>query len=263
MVAAAGTPVSRAWPARLGNRLLNLAYMLWTLCTPLFLPFVLLGLITARRRDVPAFAVAGLATSLVVGFYLAILPRFFLFLVPALALWAAYGVDSLVNLFGSRRLAATRLVDSLLIAASLAIVGLHSVGERAIRLELMAETDRDVAEDLAAALPEVDRFMHWHPRIAYWAGWDWRPLPAASLDAIAHYCSRIGVGHILLASVGHDPLGIDLPYLLITIEPELEDALREIPPERDTPHEHPQMRLGRAPSIAGYPTGSLGLLEEG
>jgi 4-amino-4-deoxy-L-arabinose transferase-like glycosyltransferase len=263
VVAAAGTPISRSWIQRIVNRLLNFAYMLWTLCTPLFLPLVLIGLITARGREVPVFAVAGLATGLIVGFYLAILPRFFLFLVPALALWAAYGVDSLVNLFGSRRAVATRLAVSLLIAASLTTVGYRSVGDYAIRLKLAAEADRRVAEDLAAALPEVDRFMHWHPRIAYWAGWDWRPLPAASLDAIAHYCARIGVGHVLLASVGHDPLGIKVPYLVITIDEELEDTLRAIPVERGRPHEHPQMYLGRTKSIAGYPTASLGLRGEG
>ncbi|MGD8699609.1 MAG: hypothetical protein PVJ43_09985 [Gemmatimonadales bacterium] len=261
LVAGAGTPVSRAWPARLANRLLNFFYMLWTLCGPLFLPFAVLGLVGARRHDVPAFVVAGLATSLIIGFYLAVLPRFFLFLLPALALWAAYGIDLLVNLCGSRRWLATRLAVSLLIAASLAIVVYRSVGEYATQLKVAAEADREVAEDLAAAFPEVDRFMHWHPRVAYWAGWDWRPMPAESLDAVAHYCSRIGVEHMLLAPVGHNPLRMEAPYLVITIGHELADALREIVPA-DGQHEHPPMRLDRAPLIAGYPTALLDLGEE-
>lgn len=262
-VAAMEAPVSRTWTARVANRLLNFARALWTLCTTLFLPFVVLGLVTARRRDVPAFAVAGVAASLVVGLYLAVLPRFFLFLVPAFALWAAYGVDSLLNLAGPWRAVATRLVVSLLIGASLAGVGYRALGERAIQLELWAETDREVAEDLSAALPEVDRFMHWQPRIAYWAGWDWRPLPVASLDAIAHYCSRIRVDYVLVGPVGYKPVSKDVPYLVITIEPDLRDALRVIPADWNRPHEHPPIRLDPAPAIAGYPTVSLGLQNGG
>lgn len=262
-VAALETPVSRTWTTRIANRLLNLTRALWVLCTPLFLPLVLLGLLTNRGREVPTFAVVGLAVSLIIGFYLAVLPRFFLFLVPALAFWAASGLDFITQRFRPRLDLAARLLVSLLIAASLAGVALRAVGERAIRLELSAEADREVAEDLAAALPDVDRLMHWHPRFAYWASWDWRPLPVARLDAIAHYCSRIGVDYVLLGPVGYKPLTKDTPYLVIALEPELSDALRAMAATWDRPHEHPPVRMDPALAIAGYPTVSLGLASGG
>lgn len=258
-VAAMEAPVSRAWTARAANRLLNFARALWTLCSPLFLPFVLLGVAVTRRRRTPVFAVAGLVAGLIVGLYLAILPRFLLFLVPALALWAALGADLIARRFGRRRDLATRVLVALLIAAGLVSVAHRAMGERAIQLQLWAEADRQVAEDLSAALPEVDRVMHWHPRIAYWAGWDWRPLPYAQLDAIAHYSSRIGVEHVLIAPTGHRPLETDARYLVITIEPDLRDALRSMTADWDRPHEHPPMRLAAAPAIAGHPAATLGL----
>ena len=100
---------------------------------------------------------------------------------------------------------------------------------------------------------------HWHPRVAYWGDWDWRPLPVASLGAIAHYASRIGVDYLLIGPVGHKPVRKNVPYLVIMIEPELRDALREVVAGWDRPHEHPPMRLAAAPAIAGYPTVTLGL----
>jgi hypothetical protein len=260
-VAAAGTPVQRTWPERLLNRLQNYALMLLTLCGPLLTPFVIIGIVAARRALIPVFAVAGLAASLLTGLYLVVLPRFFLYLVPALAFWAAHGVEALASRFTRSPATATRFAVLLLVAASLTGVGYRAMGGEAMRLKVAAESDRGVAEDLAAALPDVDRLMHWHPRFAYWAGWEWRPLPVASLDAIAHYCSRIGVEYVLLASVGHSPIRLRVSHVIIAIDRDLRDALRVIAPRVGGAHEHPHMVLSEAPAVAGFSAGTLSLQE--
>jgi hypothetical protein len=260
-IAAAETPVQRTWSERLVNRLQNYGLMLWTLCGPLLAPFVLIGIVMARRVPIPVFAVAGLAASLLTGFYLVVLPRFFLYLVPAFAFWAAHGVEALATRFTRSPAVATRFAVLLLVAASLASVGDRAQGPEAMRLKIVAEEDRRVAEDLAAALPDVERFMHWHPRIAYWAGWEWRPLPVSTLDAIAHYCSRIGVEHFLLASVGHSPIRLKVSHVVISIDRELRDALRNIAPRTGGAHEHPPMVLSEAPKVGGFSAGTLSLQE--
>jgi hypothetical protein len=260
-IAAAETPVQRTWSERLVNRLQNYGLMLWTLCGPLLAPFVLIGVVMARRVPIPVFAVAGLAASLLTGFYLVVLPRFFLYLVPAFAFWAAHGVEALATRFTRSPAVATRFAVLLLVAASLASVGDRAQGPEAMRLKIVAEEDRRVAEDLAAALPDVERFMHWHPRIAYWAGWEWRPLPVSTLDAIAHYCSRIGVEHFLLASVGHSPIRLKVSHVVISIDRELRDALRNIAPRTGGAHEHPPMVLSEAPKVGGFSAGTLSLQE--
>ena len=252
-------PTSRSWLARVGNRLENYLYMLWTLCGPLFVVFVVLGLLVSRRERQPPFVVTGLAASLLVGLYLAVLPRFFLYLVPALALWAGHGVEKIAALFRQHRLLARRVIVGALVALSLLSVGKNALGDLAQRLSVVAYEDRKVGEDLAPVLPDDGPFMHWHPRFAYWGGWEWRTMPMASLDGIAHYASRVGTRQILLARGGYSPLRPGVPYLLLIVEEELQRELRDLAVGRGGEHPHPPIVLTPVDPVAGYPTGVLSL----
>ncbi len=260
-VAAAEAPLSRAPPARVWNRLVNYAYMLLSLCGVLFLPFALIGIVRARRRGLPTFALAGFAASLATSVYLAVLPRFFLYLVPVFALWAAYGIITISGYLGRFRTVPAGIVAAALVAVSVVSVGSVGVGGPARVLASVGGEDRAVAEELGDALPAGDPVMHWHPKFAYWGGWEWRTMPLAVLEDIAHYTSTIGVRYILLARGGYTPVKAEVPYLLIVVDPELDQALRVGSEAHNGSHVHPSMVLRPAAAIAGQPAASLGLAD--
>jgi hypothetical protein len=258
-VAADEAPVSRTLPARVWNRLANYAYMIWTVCGVLFLPFALIGIVTARRRGLPAFALAGLAASLVTGVYLAVLPRFFLYLVPVFALWAAYGIIAIVGWLGRFRDVPTGIIVAVLAAVSLLSVGSVALGGPARVLASVGGEDRSVAEELGDALPAGEPVMHWHPKFAYWGGWDWRAMPLAELDDMAHYAAAIDLTYILLARGGYTPVRAEVPFLLIVVDSELARALRSGGESESEPHIHPPTALRPAGTLAGQPVASLEL----
>ncbi len=256
-IAALEAPVRRSWPARIVNRIWNYGYMLWGLSGPLFAPFVVLGVIVSRRREVPPFVVAAFAASIVTSLYLAVLPRFFLYLAPALAVWSAYGVDAVARFRG--RFDLRRPLVALLIVLSLLYVGRRVTGQLAIDLKFAAAEDRRAAENLAAAIPDVKRVLHWHPRFAYWAGWDWRALPVTSLDGLAHYATGLGVNHALLTRVGYAPVKSDVQHLLVILDRDLRARLATLEGRGSGRHVHPRMVLSAVSPVAGYATGRLRL----
>lgn len=262
-LAAAEAPVERGWWGRVANRLLNYAYAIWTLCGPLFLPFVVVGIVAARKRELPAFVPAGFATGLLISLYLAALPRFFLYLVPALALWAAFGILAVADRLPQYKELTARCLVGALVVASLVIVGRNSMGELARDLALVADEDRWAGEALAEALPDAERVIHWHPRFAYWAGWAWRTMPYATLDDIAHYAVRQDTRYVLLARGGFSPLSAQVSHILVILDDELVDALRAVPVAADGRHAHPPMLLSEVGPVAGYATGVLGLDRRG
>jgi hypothetical protein len=101
--------------------------------------------------------------------------------------------------------------------------------------------------------------MHWHPKFAYWGGWDWRTMPLAELDDIAHYTTAIDLKYILLARGGYTPVKAEVPFLLIVVDPELAEALRSESEAYSGSHVHSSMVLRPAGAIAGQPSASLGL----
>ncbi len=258
-LAATETPVERGWWGRVGNRLLNYAYALWTLCGLLFLPFVVVGIVMARKRELPTFALAGFGASLVVSLYLVALPRFFLYLVPVLALWAADGILAVADRVPRFKELTTRFLVGALVLASLVVVGRRSMGELAQNLSVVADEDRWAGEALSAALPDAERVIHWHPRFAYWAGWAWRTMPYATLDDIAHYAVIQDAEYVLLARGGFSPLSAEASHILVILDDALLDALRAERPDADGRHSHPQMLLSEVSPVAGYATGVLGL----
>jgi hypothetical protein len=260
-LAAAETPTPRRLPARVANRLKNYGLALWAVCGLLFLPFVLVGIIAERKRGIPPFILAGLAASLLTSVYLAALPRFFLYLAPAFALCAAYGVVHLgdyLRRFGDGRRLTPVIQAAMIVVAALSVIRVAG-GAPARYLESVAGEDREVAESLAGALPEGDPVMHWHPKFAYWGGWEWRTMPLAVLDDIAHYAATLGVRHILLARGGYTPVKAELEYLYIKLEPELLELLLSGGGTGRASHDHPPMVLRPAPPTAGRETAVLGL----
>jgi hypothetical protein len=262
-VAESDTPRARSWAGRVSNRLANYGYMLGTLSGPLFAPLVLAGMLAARRRQLPVFVTVGFAASLLTGPYLVVLPRLFLYLVPALALWAAYGVDWLAGRTGGTRFDPRRAMIGALLAVSLLMVGRRLTREPVLSLRFAADEDRTAAETLSAALPDADLVMHWHPRFASWADWEWRTLPVANLDAVAHYASVVGVRYLLPTLVGLAPIRAGETHLLIVLDRELQDTLGSITPDERGRHTHPRMLLEPVAPVAGYPTGVLSLNRDG
>jgi hypothetical protein len=200
--------------------------------------------------------VAGFGASLVISLYLAALPRFFLYLVPAMALWAAYGILAVADRLPRFRELTTRCLVGALVLASLIVVGRRSMGELAQSLFIVADEDRWAGEALSEALPDADRVIHWHPRFAYWAGWEWRTMPYASLDDIAHYAVSQDAKYVLLARGGFSPVSAEVSHILVILDEPLLDALRAS--AVGDQHSHPRMLLSETSSVAGYATGVLG-----
>jgi len=118
-----------------------------------------------------------------------------------------------------------------------------------------------VAEQLGDALPAGEPVMHWHPKFAYWGGWDWRTMPLAELDDMAHYAALIDLTYILLARGGYTPVRAEVPFLLIVVDSELARALRSASVSESGPHSHPPMALSPAGTLAGQPVASLELAD--
>lgn len=262
-LAAAGTPVERGLLGRVGNRLLNYGYAFWTLCGFLFLPFVIVGIVEERKRGLPTLALAGFGAGLVVSLYLAALPRFFLYLVPVLALWAASGVLAIADRLPRLKELTTRCLVVALVVVSLVGVGRRSMGELAQSLFLVADEDRWAGEALSEALPDADRVIHWHPRFAYWAGWDWRTMPYGTLDDIAHYAVTQDAKYVLLARGGFSPLTAEVSHILVILDEALLAALRAQRSDSNGRHTHPQMLLSEVNPVAGYASGVLSLDRRG
>lgn len=258
-IAAAEVPVSRSLVGRVTNRLVNYAYVLWVVCGIIFLPFALIGILTTRRRALPTFALAGLGASLVTSVYLAALPRFFLYLVPVFALWAAYGVVATADYLRRFPKVPATIIVVALVGISLLKVSGVAAGGTARALASVGEEDRSVAEELGATLPAGEPVMHWHPKFAYWGEWDWRTMPLAELDDMAHYASVIDLRYILLARGGYTPVRAEVPFLLIVVDSELAQALRSGSESQNDRHIHPPMVLSPAGTLAGQPVASLEL----
>lgn len=256
------TPTDRSIVGRTAARLVNLVYMLWTLTGPLFAPLVALGIffnVVNSDRHLPTFVLAALAASLVTSLYLAVLPRFYLYLVPAFALWTAMALGRLADRVPRLRFDPAPAAAAALIVASGVIVATRATGESARNLAVVAREDREAGERLAAVLPGARPVMHWHPRIAYWAGWPWRTMPMASLDAIAHYAARLGVKHILLVRGGYSPIDPGVPHFVVTLDERLLRVLELMNSQPNERHTHPPMILNSAGPVAGYPAGVLEL----
>ncbi|UCC82050.1 MAG: hypothetical protein JSW46_13725 [Gemmatimonadota bacterium] len=262
--AAAEAPTQRRLPARVANRLKNYGLALWAVCGLLFLPFALLGIIRERRRLIPPFVAAAFAASVLTSVYLAALPRFFLYLAPAFALWAAHGVVGLgeyLRRFGDGRRFTPHIQVALIVVAALSVLRVAG-GAGARYLESVAGEDREVAESLAGALPEGDPVMHWHPKFAFWGGWEWRTMPLAPLDDIAHYAATLEVRHVLLARGGYTPVRAELEYLYVALDPDLLAVLLASGAADSVAHEHPAMDLRPALLTGGQETAAL-ILDDG
>ena len=87
-------------------------------------------------------------------------------------------------------------------------------------------------------------------------------MPIASLDAVAHYASVIGVKYVLIARGGYAPLRPGDPYYLVILDRELQEALKASP-QKDGAHTHPPMVLRSVEPVVGYPAASLELNSKG
>ncbi len=237
---------------------------LWMLTGPFYLLFVLVGL-ARRKTDMqnrfPPFVLAALVASWLTAWQLFVLPRFFLYLVPALALWAARGVVLAAGFVRARGLGLNvpdRLIPVALTVVGIVLVGRAALTSEAASLRQIGIENRLAAERLAAVLPKNEPVFTWHPRLAYWGHLDWRALPVASLDAVAHYGALRGVRFFFLARGAYSPLELTAPYVLLTMDPEVASRLRRIS-SRDSVHEHPPLELASVEPIAGFPTGRIGL----
>lgn len=215
--ASSTAPPSTAPPSTAGLYLRALGQIL-----PLLLwPFVILGAFRSRppgtvRREVPV-VVSLLGTSLAIAVLVAVDSRTQLFLVPLLALYAARGfglVEEVVleRLGGEMR---PGFLQSLLAAAAVVwLLGIN--GQRLYRSlvlgsphHIVAEQNREVAEELDALLAAPGPVASWHPAIAVWADRDWRVLPFAELPAIVRYEQEAGATGIVLSAYYPPPLAVE------------------------------------------------------
>lgn len=250
------------WLSGLLRRTRDYLESLWVLGLPLFAFFALAGLIRPKVEltlRFPPFVMAGLLASLLTAWQVFVLPRFFLYLVPALALWAARGVIAVSDLKPLERYpAADRILALLLVLAGLALAGQRALGREASGLRQAGLEDRLAAERLAAAVPESEPLMSWHPRLGYFAWRDWRVLPVAELDATIHYAALSGVRYLLLAKAGYSPLALEAPYVVVVIDPEVMTAYRSrVTAPGDPGHRHPAATLVPTEPLAGFPTGHV------
>lgn len=258
--------VRREWTPRDGGvvaalgRAGGLLAALWDLGLPLFWLLAIAGLVSCRRDPtacLPPFAAAGLLAALFTSLAVFALPRFFLYLVPAMALWAARGTVALARLVPRLRPSvAERALAAVAIAAGLALAGARTLSDEADQRREVGREDRLASERLAGALPHNAPVMTWHPRLAVWGGWSWRTLPVASLDATVHYAAARGVERLFLARGGYSPLQIEAPFVLVVLDPAVMEAYAAVRGRRDG-HAHPAARLEPAPPVAGFATGRV------
>lgn len=249
---------------RLGRRAAAYALALWSLAGPLFAVLALIGLFGGEgepRRRLPPFAVSGLAASALTTMMVFALPRFFLYLVPAFALWAACGVLAIVRWAEMRQLRVpSRVVALGLMGYGLIVASVRTLGEESTRLRQAAIENRLASERLASAIPPDEAVMSWHPRLAYWGHLEWRALPVASMDATAHYAAARGIRYLFLARGMYAPLQVGAPYVLLEVDPDYARAVNSAPPTMSG-HVHPPIRLFRVEPVAGFPTGRIALAD--
>lgn len=254
------TPVTGG--QRLADRAVGYLLALWTLCLPLFLPLALVGLWSggAQARRFPPFVLATLVGSLLIAWKVYALPRFFLMLVPAFALWAALGVVRVAGWRGVQRLPSSeRVVAFALLATGLGWAALRAIGDDAAMARERGRADRQAGERLGAAISTDQALISWHPRLAYWGGWDWRALPVESLDAVVHYAAHREVDGVFLARGSYSPLTLEAAYVVILLGPGVVDAYRELGADGSDPHGHPPATLVPVDAVAGFPTGLIRL----
>ncbi|NIR46555.1 MAG: hypothetical protein GWN99_19095 [Gemmatimonadetes bacterium] len=237
------------------------AYLLalWTLGLPLFLPFALVGLWPegSPGRRFPPFVLAAFVGSLLISWQVYALPRFFLVLVPPLALWAGLGVVRVARWSWVQPLREPeRVMVFVLLATGLGLAAVRGLSDAAIAARERGRSDRRAAERLSEAIETETALMSWHPRLAYWGGWDWRVLPVASLDAVVHYAAHRDVDGMFLARGSYSPLQLEADYVVILMAPELAAAYRELEVDAG-PHRHPPARLVPIGTVAEFPTGLM------
>jgi hypothetical protein len=264
VLAAKWTPDSSTGQ-RAGGRMLDYFQALWLLTFPLFGVFALLGLLSRGRYAsglFPFFVLAGLTASLLTSWQVFVLPRFFLYLIPGFALWAAHGVVFASGLRWLRRLPDPgRVIAFALLATGIGVAAVRTVSHEAGVVREVGSKDRTAAERLAEAISSDRAVMSWHPRLAYWGEWEWRALPVATLDAVAHYAAYRQVDFMLLARGAYSPLALESDYVIISLDPVLAGAYLESV-ATPTQHVHPRATLLSVADVAGFPAGRIAPAED-
>ncbi len=236
------------------------ASALWVLGVPLFLPLVVVGLFWPGWKlpdRLPPFTLAGLAASVLTAWLVFVLPRYFLYLVPAFAFWAAIGVTVLARFrWPAWVREPERAIAFALLATALGIASARALSGEANAVRAVGKKDREAAERLAQIIPESHPVVSWHPRLAYWGGWDWRALPVAPLDAAVHYSAHRRLGTLFLARGGYSPLELEADYVVITLDPALAAAYRAFG-SGEAEHPHPPATLLSVDEVAGFPAGRI------
>ncbi len=140
------------------------------------------------------------------------------------------------------------MVVGLLVAAS------GTASGEAEALRGLALGNRVASERLGEALPANSPVIAWHPRLAYWAELDWRPLPVAPLAATVHYALERDVRYLFLAQGMYTPIELTASYVVFEIDPTLSHAF---PMATNATHDDPSITLESQPPIAGFLAGRV------
>lgn len=196
------------------------------------IPFILLGLLAPRRRDRATellFTAPLVIGSLAIAYIVAIDPRTQLFLVPALAFYAARGGRLLGVIFDSKiskdRIS-KKFVPALVILIMLTTLTTENVRRLYMSLSLetthqfVAAENRRAGEELRRLVPEGEAIVSWHPAVALHARRDWRVLPLATLPAVVKYAASIGSEYVVLSAYNPSPIPVEStgrPYMLLQV----------------------------------------------
>ncbi len=259
-----GRALDAEWPrsvdggSRAFERLTVWVRSLGTLAGPIYFLLSILGLVASRgslRRTFPPFVVTGIVASSLTALTVFAMPRFFLYLVPVFAMWSAEGIIGLSQLALRRG----RRIRELPMALGFMVVGLlvaasGTASGEAEALRGLALGNRVASERLGEALPANSPVIAWHPRLAYWAELDWRPLPVAPLAATVHYALERDVRYLFLAQGMYTPIELTASYVVFEIDPTLSDAF---PMATNATHDDPSITLESQPPIAGFLAGRV------
>ncbi|HEX7049402.1 MAG TPA: glycosyltransferase family 39 protein [Longimicrobiales bacterium] len=220
-----------ARPAELGRPRLYVSAF-GKLVPGVLVPFILLGIVLPRRRS-PAtelvFSVPLLGTSLLIAGLVAIDPRTQLFLMPALAFYAARGVRAAGALADARipgHALRRGLVPALLVLVAVASLALEDARRLYMshRIETVhayvAAENRRAGEELRGIIPEGQSVMSFHPAIALYARRDWRALPIAPLPSTFRYAVATDCEYIVLSMYNPSPLDpeqMPRPFLVVPV----------------------------------------------
>ncbi len=200
------------------------------------IPFVLIGLLAPRRRYQVAellFVAPLVVASLSIARIVAIDPRTQLFLVPALAYYAARGGRFLGVVFDARisrgaiRKGLAPALVVLIIVTTLATEGVQRLYlSRSIETthQFVAAENRRAGEELRRIVPEGSTIMSWHPAVALHAQREWRVLPLAPLPAVIRYAAALGSEYVVLSAYNPSPFPVEetqRPYLLVRTPPDV------------------------------------------